>query len=441
MEQMAQFWADRGRETAEAEIQVDPDDLDAVRAHSNTAEALGNLAIAEIEAGKTDAALDHIEAAMRLYVEAGNVLGQARCQGNLAQLHAHLKAWDAAIAAQRRSVALREEVGDGEELLQAEANLAAYLLEADQAEEALETAGLAMRRAPAGSAAWSYAVAGRVVALAALRLGRLSEGRQAIPAAIAALHVQRRPECEVLIDELRAMAVQIDQVLAEASPLIELGPSATARMAASRADRDPTAAGRSLQAAAAEPGWSDVERATFLGEAGNHLFQGGAVDAALALYRASAEAYAAIKHPMAWHARSVLANSLLSSGDGPGAQAALAEILERCPVIKVRINALTSQAKLVLIHQADDKAALAGVRDQMLAEWIKPSYDPESIGRMGLMLCQIQAAIDGLEPAKATLARAKALLVSCNSDVLPAVTHIEAALAQSEARDETPVIL
>jgi len=436
MERMALLWANGGREPAEAEITIDPDDLTAARAHANTAEAFGNLAIAEIEAGETDAALDHIEAAKRLYVEAGNVLGQARCEGNLAQLHAHREAWDAAIAAQRRSVALRDGVGDGEELLLAESNLAFYLLNAGHAEEALDTARLAVRRVPAGSAAWPYAVARWVMAIAALELGRFSESRQAIPAAIAALRVQRRPEREPLIEQLRTVVIEIDQVLTEAAPDYEIGPAATAKIVAARADRDLDAAGRSLQAAAAEAAWSDIERATFFGEAGSRFFQSGAVDAALDLYRASADAYAAIEHPMAWHARRVLATTLMSSGDRPGAQAVLAEILERCPVAKVRIDALTSQAELVLMDQAEDKAALAGVRDQMLIEWMKSSYAPESMGRMGLMLCQVQAAIDDFEQAKATLAQTKALLVSCNSEVLPAITQIEAMLARAEAHGE-----
>lgn len=428
---MAQLWADGGREPTEGPIRVDPGDLDAVRARAKTAEALGNLAIAEIEAGETDTALDHIEAARRLYQEAGDRLGEARCDGNLAQLHAQMKAWDAAVLAQRRSVALRDAVGDPEQLLLAESNLAAYLLEAGAAEEALEVSRQAMRRAPAGSASWAYTVAARANVFAACKLGRLSEAREAIPSAIAALRTQHRSERERLIEELRQTAAEIDEELAEVSPRIELSLAASARLAGKQGFSDANALSRDLQAAAAEPGWSDVERATFLGEAGNRFFAGGQRQTAFLLYRDSAAAYDTIAHPMAWHARRNLASGLLTSGDATGAQAVLAELLDSCPVIKVRLDALITLARFVLTHQSTDEAALARVRDQMLVEWARPTTTPETSGRMGLMLCQVQAAVDGIEPARATLQRAKALLVSCNSDVLPAAAEIEAALLEA----------
>jgi hypothetical protein len=276
------------------------------------------------------------------------------------------------------------------------------------------------------------------VALATLKLFRFSEAKLAIPEAISALSAQPWPERDELIEHLREAAAQIEEVFTEPSPEPELGHAAVERLRDAKENSSAMAAGRDLQATAEEPGWSCVERATFLWDAANNYFTAGSVQAALTLYQASEAAYAAIEHPMAWFARSNFARALLSSGNWLGAKEVLADLLARCPVTKVRINALTSQARLVLIHHSGDEAALADLRDQMLTVWAERDEDPEAMGRMGLMLCQVQLAIDGSGPAGATLARAKALLVSCNSDVLPMAAKIEEELARAVAEEESP---
>lgn len=404
---------------------------------STTAAELGDRAIGEIEAGQFDVAREHIAMAMQRYLDAGDLRGQARCEGNLAQLHARMEAWDDAIAAQRRSVALRDWEADGSELLLAESNLAIYLLSGGKVEEAIEMADNAMRRAPRGSASWPYALASRVVVIGNLRLGRLADARAALPVAIGAISAQRRPEREPMLAEMNAARVELEQLLRQPSPRTEIGPVVAAIVRDSKTERDGHRAARDLEEAANDACCTIIERATLLGEAANRLVAAGMVEDSLRLYEVSARTFAHARHPMAWHARGVLAKVLSAHGQVERAQLALNEILAGSTVSRIRCNALTTLAGLVLTHYADDETRLAELLAALLAEWWQPCED-EASGRMGLMLCQLQERLGDIPAAKATLARAKAKLIACNSEVLPKVENLEAALAEAEmsaARD------
>jgi len=80
----------------------------------NAAEMKNNLSVAQLQAGRAQAALDTVAGTEDVFAQAGDAQRQAMAFGNRAAALEALKKWDQALEAYERSAALFEEAGETE---------------------------------------------------------------------------------------------------------------------------------------------------------------------------------------------------------------------------------------------------------------------------------------------------------------------------------------
>ncbi len=406
--------------------------LEDLRQHAWSAASLGNLGIQEIELGEFDQARVHIDAARDLYRAAGDLAGESRCWSNLSQLYGARKEWSQAVEAARQALALRVRAGDLEGRILVMSNLAAFLLMAGQAKEAIAMARSCVGLAPAGEHSRQVMSAQLTEVRGLCLLGRWGDLRGALAAARAAVEaigVEEYEDQVGFLDDVAATLVEIERASEEKFDI-----SADAVRAISSANNQPEPSDRAevLRQALAEDSWNDVDRATILGEYANAMNKAAKFSEAHAAYSQAIELYAAAGLPgMVWHTRCVRAFSLDASGATDAAEAAVHEVLRDCPVAKVRANLLTGHANLVLQRRGDDVEAVTVIRDQLRSVVVLDGIDAETLGRALLQLAQCEWHLENRIGARKTLSDAKALLVRSNSRLLSVAAKLEAAYGET----------